>query len=192
MQVRFTPGPAFSLLLRFVAYRCAFRKKQNKSCSREQRKKMPTAQGYTAVPDADEETPTTDDALRHAGGEETCFPTRAVVILTLGMTVNSYAMVSLFPYAGMMVKELLSLQSTNEIGEQRETPVVHYRGSSKIYETSNVHIGSRDSFRPFSGVCKFGRRRDYAINSQCCVETPISLGRSLSHPPPYICVYSPV
>lgn len=81
---------------------------------------MPTAQGYTAVPDAGAGIPTTDDALRHASGDEgACFPTRAVAILTLGMTVNSYAMVSLFPYVGMMVKELLSLQSTNEVGEQR-------------------------------------------------------------------------
>eukprot|EP00903_Cladosiphon_okamuranus_P017340 g15976.t1 len=40
----------------------------------------------------------------------------AVVILALAMTINSCTMVSLFPYVGMMVKELLSLQSTNEIG----------------------------------------------------------------------------
>eukprot|EP00752_Nemacystus_decipiens_P004106 g3756.t1 len=73
------------------------------------KKRMPTAQGYTAAPGADAGT-------TPAGGEGACFPTRAVAILTLGITVNSYAMVSLFPYVGMMVKELLSLKSTNEAG----------------------------------------------------------------------------
>eukprot|EP00903_Cladosiphon_okamuranus_P022385 g20588.t2 len=42
--------------------------------------------------------------------------THAVIVLALANTVNAYAMVSLFPYVGMMVKELLGLQSTNEVG----------------------------------------------------------------------------
>ena len=45
------------------------------------------------------------------------FPTLAVVILSLGMIIHSYTLVSLFPYVGMMVKDLLSLETTNEAGE---------------------------------------------------------------------------
>ena len=56
--------------------------------------------------------------FHHADGEMTTFATRAVVILALANTVNAYAMVSLFPYVGMMVKDILDLQSTNEAGER--------------------------------------------------------------------------
>ena len=45
------------------------------------------------------------------------FPVRAVIILSLCMTLNSYTMVSLFPYVGIMVKGLLRLETTNELGE---------------------------------------------------------------------------
>ena len=44
------------------------------------------------------------------------FPTLAVVILSLGMVIHSYTLVSLFPYVGMMVKDLLGLETTNEAG----------------------------------------------------------------------------
>ena len=47
----------------------------------------------------------------------TKFPTCAVVILALAMTIQDYALVSLFPYVGTMVKGLLSLETTNEAGE---------------------------------------------------------------------------
>lgn len=45
------------------------------------------------------------------------FPTRTVVILSLCATLNSYTLVNLFPYVGLMVKELLALETTNELGE---------------------------------------------------------------------------
>lgn len=45
------------------------------------------------------------------------FPARIVVILSLCATLNSYTLVNLFPYAGLMVKELLALETTNELGE---------------------------------------------------------------------------
>lgn len=81
---------------------------------------MPPAPGYRGAPGTDTGTATVDDVLRHADGEAASFPTRAVVILSLAMTVNYYAMVSLFPYVGMMVKGLLSLPSTNEEGEHNK------------------------------------------------------------------------
>lgn len=45
------------------------------------------------------------------------FPTREVIILALCVTVNSYTLVNLFPYVGIMVKELMGLESTNEAGK---------------------------------------------------------------------------
>ena len=45
------------------------------------------------------------------------FPARVVVILSLCMTVNTYSVVSLLAYVGVMVKELLQLETTNESGE---------------------------------------------------------------------------
>lgn len=47
----------------------------------------------------------------------TDFPTRTVWILSLCMTLNLYSLVSLFPYVGVMVEDLLELETTNEIGE---------------------------------------------------------------------------
>lgn len=44
------------------------------------------------------------------------FPARAVVILTMCLTINAYALCNLFPYVGIMVKDLLGLQTTNEAG----------------------------------------------------------------------------
>ena len=45
------------------------------------------------------------------------FPVLSVTILSLCMTLNGYVVVSLFPYVGLMVKELLGLETTNESGE---------------------------------------------------------------------------
>ena len=45
------------------------------------------------------------------------FPTLTVVILSLCMTLNIYTLVNLFPYVGVMVKKLLALETTNELGE---------------------------------------------------------------------------
>lgn len=47
----------------------------------------------------------------------TNFPARTVWILSLCMTLNTYTLVNLFPYVGVMVKDLLELKTTNEIGE---------------------------------------------------------------------------
>lgn len=44
------------------------------------------------------------------------FPVRAVTILALVMAVHSFAFVSLFPYVGIMVTELLDLETTNKAG----------------------------------------------------------------------------
>ena len=48
--------------------------------------------------------------------EPRAFPKRAVLILCLGMLVNSYTLSSLFPYVGVMVKDLLDLETINEAG----------------------------------------------------------------------------
>lgn len=48
------------------------------------------------------------------------FPIGPVFILALCLTVNSYTLVNLFPYVGMMVKHLLGLATTNEAGEKSE------------------------------------------------------------------------
>lgn len=45
------------------------------------------------------------------------FPFGAVLILAICMTLNAYTLVNLFPYVGLMVKGLLRLSTTNEIGE---------------------------------------------------------------------------
>lgn len=45
------------------------------------------------------------------------FPFGSVLILAICMTLNMYVFVNLFPYAGMMVKGLLGLHTTNEVGE---------------------------------------------------------------------------
>ena len=45
------------------------------------------------------------------------FPARIVIILTLCMTLNIYTLVNLFPYVGVMIKDLLELETTNELGE---------------------------------------------------------------------------
>lgn len=78
---------------------------------------MPPAPGHTAAPGTDD-TETAAASLLHADGVLVSFPTRAVVILSMANTINSYTMVSLFPYVGMMVKDLLDLQSINEVGEK--------------------------------------------------------------------------
>lgn len=65
-------------------------------------------------------TPAADDGVRNdrrLDAEPRGFPIGVVTILCLAMTMNSYTLVSLFPYVGVMVKELLSLETTNEAGE---------------------------------------------------------------------------
>ena len=51
------------------------------------------------------------------GSTASTFPTRAVIVLAFCMAVHSYAFVSLFPYVGAMVTELLDLESKNDSGE---------------------------------------------------------------------------
>lgn len=51
-----------------------------------------------------------------AGAEPTNFPKRIVLVLALAMTMNQITQASLFPYVGMMVKDLLGLETTNEAG----------------------------------------------------------------------------
>lgn len=58
-------------------------------------------------------------ALGRDKGVPGTFPTRVVAVLVLAMITNSYTLVSLFPYSGVMVKMLLGLQTTNEAGESR-------------------------------------------------------------------------
>ncbi|CAM9138178.1 unnamed protein product, partial [Hapterophycus canaliculatus] len=43
------------------------------------------------------------------------FPLGSVLLLALCMTLNMYTMVNLFPYVGMMVKELLMMEPTNGV-----------------------------------------------------------------------------
>lgn len=45
------------------------------------------------------------------------FPLGPVAILAICMSLNGYALSNLFPYVGMMVKGLLGLETTNEVGE---------------------------------------------------------------------------
>ena len=45
------------------------------------------------------------------------FPARDVTILSLCLTLNIYTLVNLFPYVGVMVNDLLELETTNELGE---------------------------------------------------------------------------
>lgn len=51
------------------------------------------------------------------GVEPHRFPAGTVFILTLAATVYCYTLASLFPYVGVMVSQLLSLDTTNEAGE---------------------------------------------------------------------------
>ena len=53
---------------------------------------------------------------------EKAFPYGPVLILALCLTVNAYTMVNLFPYVGLMVKDLLGLSTINESGEQKKEP----------------------------------------------------------------------
>lgn len=54
---------------------------------------------------------------RRDSESDDAFPTRVVVILGLGMTIHMYTSVSLLPYVGTMVSDLLSLETHNEAGE---------------------------------------------------------------------------
>lgn len=45
------------------------------------------------------------------------FPWLRVIILALCMTVHSYTLASVYPYVGVMTKNLLGLPSMNEAGE---------------------------------------------------------------------------
>lgn len=53
------------------------------------------------------------------------FPSGAVVILALCTTLQCYTLVSLFPYVGLMVEQLLRLETTNEAGEIRQMQQQH-------------------------------------------------------------------
>ncbi|CAN0329539.1 unnamed protein product [Pylaiella littoralis] len=68
--------------------------------------RMPTAMSQAAC----------RDGRDRGEAEPGKFPFQLVALLCLGMTVNSYTLVSLFPYVGMMVKDLLNLETINEAG----------------------------------------------------------------------------
>lgn len=54
---------------------------------------------------------------RSAAPRDTSFPALQVTVLALCMAQQSYTYINLFPYVGMMVKELFGLESPNESGE---------------------------------------------------------------------------
>ena len=56
------------------------------------------------------------------------FPAKVVIILSLCMTVNTYSVVSLLAYVGVMVKDLLDLTTTNKSGDI----LVHQGNQRKI------------------------------------------------------------
>lgn len=60
------------------------------------------------------------------------FPARTVAILALVMAVHIFAFVSLYAYVGMMVSELLQLDSINEAGEH------DYYSSVLLYDRSTT------------------------------------------------------
>lgn len=60
--------------------------------------------------------PAASAASGRGQSEPGAFPKREVLILCLGMLANSYNLSSLFPYVGMMVKDLLNLETVNEAG----------------------------------------------------------------------------
>ena len=51
------------------------------------------------------------------------FPRLVVVILVLCVSVNSYTLANLFPYVGIMVRQLMGLESINDSGEATLTSV---------------------------------------------------------------------
>lgn len=57
-------------------------------------------------------------AQYHAIGTKK-FPYCPVFVLALCLVVNAYTLVNLFPYVGMMVKDILGLSTTNESGEKK-------------------------------------------------------------------------
>lgn len=61
--------------------------------------------------------PTTPEPGVEPGPGKCLFPTQTVVILGLCNVLNGYTLTNLFPYVGMMVKGLLGLDTTNELGE---------------------------------------------------------------------------
>lgn len=52
------------------------------------------------------------------GRNVSAFPTRAIIVLAFCRAVNAYAFISMMPYVGTMVTELLDLESTNNSGER--------------------------------------------------------------------------
>lgn len=58
------------------------------------------------------------DRLGSNDASTAVFPRRAIFALAFCMAVHSYTFVSLFPYVGTMVTELLDLESTNKSGER--------------------------------------------------------------------------
>ena len=58
--------------------------------------------------------PKQNDSIRH---DHYGFPRLEVIILVLCVTVDSYTVDNLFPYVGIMVKQLMELESIDESGE---------------------------------------------------------------------------
>ena len=49
--------------------------------------------------------------------EQPKFPVREVITLTICVTTTYYTLVNLFPYVGVMVKDIMELDSINEAGK---------------------------------------------------------------------------
>lgn len=99
-------------------------------------------------------------------GKRSAFPVQTVTILVLCMTLNNYSLVSLFPYIGVMVMDLLGLETTNEAGE-----ILRYRVSTdctthKISQCESTHIY----------ICVSGSYADVSADPQtCCCVFRVSL-----------------
>ena len=59
------------------------------------------------------------------GHNHDVFPRREVMILVLCVAVNAYTLANLFPYVGIMVKELMGLESINDAGETMLMSIPH-------------------------------------------------------------------
>lgn len=78
-------------------------------------------------------------------GKRSAFPVQTVTILVLCMTLNNYSLVSLFPYIGVMVMDLLGLETTNEAGEilrYRVKHRLHDNTVAKQQQCNSTHINS--------------------------------------------------
>ena len=66
-------------------------------------------------------------------GNHAEFPRREVFILLLCVSVNAYTRVNLFPYVGIMVMQLMRLQSINEAGETSDMQFMHYAQHARTH-----------------------------------------------------------